>query len=112
MKAMISQPMQGKTEQEIVAKRDEAASYLELMGYEVVYTLFGDPQIDVDAANTTGKYGANNLPLNYLARSLRFMSYCDAVYFCNDWETARGCRIEHEAAVAYGLTILYEAADE
>ena len=24
------------------------------------------------------------------------------------WENARGCRIEHEAAVAYGLEIIYE----
>lgn len=24
------------------------------------------------------------------------------------WENARGCRIEHDAAVAYGLEVLYE----
>ena len=36
------------------------------------------------------------------------MSLCHAAYFCKGWEKARGCRIEHEAATAYGLTILYE----
>ena len=24
------------------------------------------------------------------------------------WENARGCKIEHDAAVAYGLDIIYE----
>lgn len=57
MKVMISQPMRGKTREGIVAKRDEAAAYLELMGHEVVNTLFGDPRIDVDVVNTTGKNG-------------------------------------------------------
>lgn len=28
--------------------------------------------------------------------------------FCKGWENARGCRIEHDAAVAYGLEVLYE----
>lgn len=108
MKVMISQPMQGKTAQEIVAKRDAAAAYLELMGHEVANTLFDDPQIDVDVVNTTDKNGVKNMPLNYLARSLRFMSLCDAVYFCKGWQDARGCRIEHEAAVAYGLQVIEE----
>mgnify|MGYP004482326911 FL=1 len=36
------------------------------------------------------------------------MSRCDSVYFAEGWEAARGCRIEHEAAVAYGLEVLYE----
>lgn len=32
----------------------------------------------------------------------------DAAYFCHGWEKTRGCRIEHEAACAYGLTVIYE----
>lgn len=108
MKVMISQPMRGKTQEEIVAKRDEAAAYLELMGHEVVNTLFTNTQIDVDVVNDTDKNGIKNLPLNCLARSLRFMSYCDAVYFCKGWQDARGCRIEYDAAVAYGLQVVEE----
>lgn len=37
------------------------------------------------------------------------MTLCHAVYFCKGWENARGCRIEHDIAVAYGLEALYEA---
>ena len=29
-------------------------------------------------------------------------------FFCKGWESARGCKIEHEAAVAYGLDIIEE----
>jgi len=40
------------------------------------------------------------------------MSKCHAAYFCRGWEQARGCQIEHAAAVAYGLEIIYEEDDE
>lgn len=108
MKVMISQPMRGKTKEEIAAKRDEVAARLELLGCEVVNTLFDYPQIDVDVVNATDKNDIKNMPLNCLARSLRFMSYCDAVYFCKGWQDARGCMIEHDAAVAYGLQVIEE----
>lgn len=48
------------------------------------------------------------VPLCYLAKSLENMSKCHVAYFCKGWENARGCRIEHDAAVAYGLEVLYE----
>lgn len=52
--------------------------------------------------------GVVQIPLCYLAKSLENMSLCHAAYFCKGWEDARGCRIEHDAAVAYGLEVLYE----
>ena len=42
----------------------------------------------------------------YLAKSLDNMTRVDAVMFCPGWEKARGCRIEHQAAKAYGIPIL------
>jgi len=42
MKVMISQPMAGKTENEIIDTRDRAITALESAGYEVVNTLFTD----------------------------------------------------------------------
>ena len=32
----------------------------------------------------------------------------DCVYFAKGWEDARGCRIEHFVAAAYGAEIMYE----
>lgn len=54
------------------------------------------------------KRGVVQIPLCFLAKSLENMSLCHTVYFCKGWENARGCKIEHEAAVAYGLDIIYE----
>ena len=44
----------------------------------------------------------------FLAKSLENMSLCHAVYFCEGWQTARGCKIEHEVAEKYGMEIIYE----
>lgn len=105
MKAMLSQPMAGKTEQEIVATREAAIKELEAKGYEVVNTLFTDEWYSQDAMKARG---VENIPLCFLAKSLENMSLCNAAYFCKGWENARGCCIEHEAAKAYGLFIMYE----
>ena len=52
--------------------------------------------------------GVVQIPLCFLAKSLENMSLCHVAYFCTGWENARGCRIEHDAAVAYGLEVIEE----
>ena len=104
-KAMLSQPMAGKTEQEIKETREKAIKALENMGYEIVNTLFTD---DWYSKENMEKRGVVQIPLCFLAKSLENMSLCHAAYFCKGWEKARGCKIEHDAAVAYGLKIIYE----
>lgn len=47
-----------------------------------------------------------NVPLYYLSQSLGKMAECDAVYLCDGWENARGCKVERAAAVAYDLEII------
>ena len=105
MKAMLSQPMAGKTEEEIIATREKAIVALKAQGYEVVNTLFTDEWYSKKAME---ERGVVQIPLCFLAKSLENMSLGDAAYFCKGWEHTRGCKIEHDAAVAYGLTILYE----
>ena len=105
MKAMLSQPMAGKSEEEIRATREKAIKALEKRNYEIVNTLFSDEWYSSDKMK---ERGVVQIPLCFLAKSLENMSLCHAVYFCKGWEQARGCRIEHDAEVAYGLTILYE----
>lgn len=103
-RVMISQPMAGLTDQEIVAIRDQAICEIRKMGGTVINTLFSDEW----------KKNQNRIddfvvsPLWFLAKSLEVMSTCHAVYFCKGWENTRGCKIEHDAAVAYGLLIIYE----
>ena len=97
-KAMISQPMNGLTHEEIQAKREKLASKLERMGYEVVNQYLEQ----CEAIN----------PIACLARSIDTMAECRAVYFCDGWEDARGCRIEHDVAEEYGLDIIYAEDEE
>lgn len=105
MKAMLSQPMAGKTDEEIVETRERAINVLDGKGYEVVNTLFTDEWYSHENME---KRGVVQIPLCFLAKSLENMSLCHAVYFCKGWQNARGCRIEHDAAIAYGLDIIYE----
>ena len=105
LKAMLSQPMAGKTDEEIVKTREKAIKALEAKGYEIVNTLFTDEWYSRESME---KRGVVQIPLCFLAKSLENMSLCHAAYFCKGWEQARGCRIEHDAAVAYGLDVIYE----
>ncbi|MBQ9291456.1 MAG: DUF4406 domain-containing protein [Clostridia bacterium] len=105
LKAMLSQPMAGKTDEEIKEARERAIKVLEKKGYEVVNTLFTDEWYSKEAME---QRGVVQIPLCFLAKSLENMSKCHAAYFCKGWRQARGCRIEHEAALAYGLEVIYE----
>lgn len=104
-KAMLSQPMNGLTDDEIVKTRNKAVKVLEDSGYEIVNTLFTDEWYSSEKMK---ERGVVQIPLCFLAKSLENMSLCHTAYFCKGWENARGCRIEHEAAKAYGLEIIYE----
>ena len=105
LKAMLSQPMANKSEAEIVETRNRAIAALETQGYSIVNTLFTDEWYSKEAME---KRGVVQIPLCFLAKSLENMANCHAAYFCKGWENARGCRIEHDAAKAYGLIVLYE----
>ena len=99
-KAMISQPMNGLSDEEIEKVKLEAAKKLSVLGYEVVDSFFTGSE----ECNWADKQ--KNIPVAYLALSLQKMSEVDAVYFCKGWSKARGCRIEHEVAENYGYKIL------
>lgn len=100
---MISMPMNGLSEEKLAHKYLDVKEYLESLGYAVVNTLFDDVSEDELAS-----VGIVNAPVWYLAKSLDQMSRCDTVYFCKGWRAARGCKIEHEVAKQYGITMLYE----
>lgn len=104
-KAMFSQPMAGKSNEEIIATREKAIKVLKEKGFEIVNTLFTDEWYSKEKM---AERGVIQIPLCFLAKSLENMSLCHAVYFCKGWENARGCKIEHEVAKAYGLEIIYE----
>ena len=105
MKIMISQPMAGKTEQEIAETREKFINFCAENGHQFVNTLFTDEWYSPEKMQ---ERGVVQIPLCFLAKSLENMSLCHAAYFAKGWEGARGCKLEHDAAVAYGLTVIYE----
>lgn len=67
MKAMLSQPMAGKSEEEIRATREKAIKALEAKGYEIVNTLFTDEWYNNENMK---ERGVVQIPLRFLAKSL------------------------------------------
>lgn len=106
-KAMISQPMNGRGDKEILETREKAVKAMEDRGFEVVDTFF---TAEWTRPEEMEKQGIVNIPLKFLAKSLEEMSKCHAVYFCAGWKGSRGCRIEQEAAIAYGVDRFYEGS--
>ena len=95
-KLFISQPMRGKTDEEILAVRATAIESAERnLGekVEVIDSFFQNAPVDAN-------------PLWYLAKSLELMSNADLVYFAKDWEKYRGCRIENTCALEYGIDVI------
>ena len=103
-KAMFSQPMAGKTQEEIIATREKAMKVLE-KDFTVINTLFTDEWYSREKLS---ERGVVQIPLCFLSKSIENMSLCHAAYFAKGWENARGCKIEHDVAKAYGLEIIYE----
>ena len=97
-KVMISQPMYGLSDAEIKEARDRAKDFIRQHRGDIVENLVDTSEMDKK----------DTLPLYCLAKSLEAMSHCDVVYFLEGWKRARGCRIEHLAAEAYNMQIIYE----
>lgn len=95
MKIMISQPMRGKTNEQIREERAELVKRMQEEGHEVVDTVFENAPADEDVA------------IYMLSQSIRYIGKVDAIVFMPGWEKARGCKIEHQVAVEYGKQVIY-----
>ena len=104
-KVMISQPMKGLTEKQILETQNTFLNFAKKENMEVMNTYFKDEWF---AKIELNHVGVIQVPVYYLAKSLEKMAHCNVVYFAKGWENARGCKIEHEVALQYGLNILYE----
>ena len=89
---MISQPMKGKTNEQIREERADLVKGLEEEGYEVVDTV-----LDISE---------NKSPIYYLSKSIELLDQADAVVFMRGWQEARGCKIEYQIAKDYGKFIM------
>lgn len=94
-KLFISQPMRDKTQEEILKERNAAI--------QAAKDALGD-EIEV-IESYFPEYNPSNgcIPLKYLSKAIELLADADIAYFCNGWESARGCKIEHACAVEYNI---------
>ena len=99
MKVFISQPMNGRDEQTILEERAEMISRIKerYPDAEILESYFEDY-----------KPSTGNVALKYLSKSLELLADADEAWFAPGWQNARGCRIENECAIAYGIPFMNE----
>lgn len=90
----ISQPMRGRTDQEILKERDKITEELKKKyeGVEIIDSFFDGPVAS---------------PLWYLGESIKKLSEADIAVFAPGWDEARGCKIEYTCAYQYNIPIIY-----
>ena len=98
MKVFLSQPMRGRSHEVIAAERADILEQL-----RIVYP-------DVKFIDSFFGIECNFNPLECLGESLKLLSKADCAYFVDGWQYARGCRIEHQCCLDYGIKILYDGS--
>ena len=91
-KIFISQPMKGRTDEEIVQERNRIMTKWTNKSVEFIDSFFCEP-----GKNSTDSLG----------KSISLMGEADLAVFAQGWQNARGCRIEHDVARDYGIPIAY-----
>jgi hypothetical protein len=98
-KLFISQPMNGKSDYEILKEREIAIQKAkEELGedVEVIDSFFeNEPKV-------------KTIPLWYLGESLKLLAEADIAYFVKGWDGYRGCKIENTCALEYGVETIME----
>lgn len=97
-KLFISQPMRGKTDEEILAVREKAIRSAEKM--------LGEPVEVIDSFFQSAPADAR--PLWFLGKSLELLSTADVAFFAEGWNEFRDCKIEHTCAVEYNIDRIEE----
>ena len=101
-KLFISQPMKGKTDEEILEERQTAIKSAEKM--------VGEPVEVIDSFFQNAPADAK--PLWFLGKSLELLAGADIAYFVKGWQDARGCKIENTCAIEYGIPVIEDYTAE
>ena len=96
IKIMISQPMAGKTTEQIKKERQKAIKQLDkyiIEDFTVIDTVIEDHEEKSD--------------LQGLAESIMFLDKADCLVMVPGWESSRGCKLEHDIAKQYGKEVIH-----
>lgn len=106
----ISQPMTGRSEEEILATRQKEI--------DKIHQLFDADGVEIniiasyidDATRKHFKEHVSddiNWDIFWLSQSLERLAMADIIWLCDGWEYSNGCNIELECATRYGVGIMY-----
>lgn len=101
--AVISQPMKNVDPDKVKLQREKAEAAVRAAGYEPIDTVY-EKDFTYDVDNDT----IINPALWHMGLALMRLSKAHVIYMCDGWDTTRGCLMEHQAAVAFGVDIMYE----
>lgn len=97
MKIYVSGKITGLQKRDYRGKFKAAANRLRMQGHTVV-----DPsRLDVYELTYA----------QYMAVDTTLLSFCDAIYMLENWETSNGARLEKEYAESLGLKVMYESEE-
>ena len=100
-RVFISQPMTGRTVEDI--KRERAEVMKEVKDRY--------PNCIIEEINSFNKDVLNDGdPITELGKCISLMSKADLVIFCKGWSKSRGCMVEHECADQYDLFTIHRGA--
>ena len=106
----ISQPMTGKSEEEILATREKEIDKIHQLASEKdIQVHIIDSYVD----DATRKHFEERLTddinwdIYWLSQSLQKLALADTIWLCEGWEYSKGCNIEFACAIQYGLGIMY-----
>ena len=102
--------MTGKSEEEILATRQEAIGKIhQLVSKDGEQVNIIDSYIDDATRNEfQGRMGdAINWDIYWLSQSLQKLATANTIWLCDGWEHSKGCNVELECAISYGLDIVY-----
>lgn len=106
----ISQPMTGKSEEEILATRQKEIDKIhQLFDADGVEINIIASYIDDATRKHFKKYVSDdiNWDIFWLSQSLERLAMADMIWLCDGWEYSNGCNIELECATRYGISIMY-----
>lgn len=93
MRVFISQPMRGRSDEEILKERKSIMEKIRKRhpDAEEIQSFFGDSH-----------YG----PLICLGKSIELLAEADFAAFASGWDSARGCRIEYQCCMEYDIPVV------
>lgn len=100
LKVFISQRMHGRTDEAVMAEREEAERKIKASYPDCSIKVIDQFHVN-DAPENAGR-------LFYLGHSVQLISEADLVYFCKGWREANGCIIEWEICKRYGIPYVCE----